>query len=135
MKTVAAGDEIAADGARLPGLRQADCRLFLQPGEARRLDVELDHAAIAQPTRDQVLYDFMLAIDGDRPTIGQLAQIDAMPTMLEAQLDAVMRQPVALQALPDSGLHEKIGRALFENTGANSAFDMGAAFGLDDDVL
>ena len=88
-----------------------------------------------QPRGDQILDDFVLSVDSDRAAAGQPAQIDAMSTAAEAQLDAVMGQPQPRHALADAGLLEQVDGALLEQAGANSLLDILAAASLEHDRL
>ena len=51
---------------------------------------------------DEVLHHLVLAIDGHAAPAGELGEIDAVALALEAQLDAVMDEPLALHALADA---------------------------------
>ena len=49
----------------------------------------------------------------------------------EAELDAVVHQAFALQAVADTGLNEQIDRALLKNAGANALLDVFARVGFE----
>src|SRR5437762_4651308 len=47
-----------------------------------------------------------------------------MPRAIEAQLDAVMCQALALQTRANAGLHQQVDGALLQNAGANTRLDV-----------
>lgn len=63
----------------------------------------------------------------------QAAQIDAMSTAAEAQLDSVMRQPQPFHPLADARFIHQVDGALLEQAGANPLFYISAAASLEHD--
>lgn len=88
-----------------------------------------------QARRDQIFHHLMLRIDRDRAPAGQFVHIDAMALPVKTQLDAVMNQPLAAQALAHSRRVEQIHCALFEHSGAVALFHVLASLRLDYDGL
>src|SRR5215831_9749022 len=79
------------------------------------LGIEQNLATSLELEANQVLDDLLLAVDGDRPAAAELGQRDAMALALEAQLDAVVDESFAQQALAGAGLHQEVDGALFED--------------------
>ena len=67
-------------------------------------------AAGVQARGDEVLDHLLLAVDRDRPPAGELGEVDAVPAPVEAQLEAVVDEALAVQALGDAGLVEQVDR-------------------------
>ncbi len=101
--------------------------------EADLLDLEDDAPARLQPGANQVLDHLLLAVDRDRAPAAELAQGDAMAPPLEPQLEAVVDQPLAPQAVGYPGLREQIDRALLEDAGPHPLLDVVAAAVLQHD--
>ena len=84
---------------------------------------------------DQVLDYFVLSIDGDRPTAGELGHVDPMIAPTEAKKDAAMDQPFSAHALADADLFEQMRGIVLEHAGANALLAVRAAPRFDDDGL
>ena len=91
------------------------------------VDVEVEGSAGLQAETDQVLDDLGLTVDDDRPPVGEVAQRDAVPLACELQLDAVMDEALALQALARAGLDEEVDDRLLEDARADACLDVLAA--------
>jgi hypothetical protein len=76
--------------------------------------------------------DLGLAVDGD-VLAGQGLEIDAVQLTVECELDAVVRQSLAVQALGNAGVFEQLDRRLLEHASADTAQHIGGAALLDDD--
>ena len=74
-----------------------------QPVESHVGHLEAQVPAVAQARGDEVLDHLLLPVDGDRSPARELAEVDAMAPSIEAQLEAVVHQPFAVQALADAG--------------------------------
>ena len=75
-------------------------------GRRRRIDAHIGDLEVqrqpgGQPRVDQVLDHLLLAVDRDRPPAGEIGQRDPVALAVEAQLDAVMHQPLAVHPLPE----------------------------------
>src|SRR5206468_4655845 len=77
--------------------------------------LEEQRAACVEPRRDQVLDDLLLAVDRDRPALGELLEWDPMTLAIEAQLDALVDQALAVEAVSQPELGEQVHGALLEN--------------------
>lgn len=84
---------------------------------------------------DEIFDDFLLAIDGDAAAAGELEHIDAMAATIEAKFETVVDEAFASHAFANTGFVEQINRALFENAGTDTFFDVVAATGFHDDRL
>ncbi len=88
---------------------------------------------VRQPRGDQVLDDLLLAVDRDRAAAGELGQRDPVPRAAEAQLDALVHEPLAVQPVGHAQLGEQIDRALLEHAGAHAPLDVLARAVLEHD--
>jgi len=80
-----------------------------------------------KPRFNQVFDDFLLPVNGDGTTACQVMKVDAMTLARKAQLKAVMDQALTPHPITDSGLDQRVYRALFEHTCAHATFDVLAA--------
>ena len=136
MEAVAAGDEVALELVRPALVLERDpgpVGLEAVHGDLARLEEQRLAGVAADP--DQILHDLGLAVDRDRPPAGQLGERDAVAAALEAQLEALVDEPLAVQALADAGLGQDVDRALLEDAGTDALLDVGAAAGLEHDGL
>ena len=125
MEAVAAGDDVAAQLVVGALVAEADAGpLALEVVQRHVLDLEAQLAAVAQPRGDEVLDHLLLAVDRDRPPAGELGEVDAVPAPVEAQLEAVVDEALAVQALAHAGLVEQVDRALLEHAGAHARLDV-----------
>src|SRR5215469_2337027 len=116
--------------------------LIRNPG---RVPVEIMHADIIhlkqhlpstrQSRVGQVLHHLVLGIDRDSLPARQVREIDPMSSPVEAQLDPLMNEPLALQAFPNTRFDQQINRALLQYTRPYPFFDVLPAAVLDDDVI
>ena len=67
----------------------------------------------------------------ERPPVSSVNVDRGGARPVEAQLDAVVHEPLALQAVADPGSREQIDRALLEHARADPLLDVLAAAGLD----
>src|SRR5215468_10971191 len=93
-RAVATGDEVAGDFTFVAVLVESEYRASLYPDI---LHVKVERTSSRAPRGDQVLYDLVLAIDGDGPSTRQLFEIDAMTLSAEADIDTVVPHPLAAQ--------------------------------------
>src|SRR3954470_6560955 len=134
---VAAGDEIADElsGLALLG-RAGDPRPVRgDAGDAGRLGLEQDLAARVEAELDEVLQHLVLGVDGDRAAAGEAVEVDAVAATGEAQLDAVVDEALALEALAGPDLAHQVDRALLQHAGPDRGLDRRARAALDDDRL
>ena len=136
MEAVAAGDDVAAQLVVGSLVAEADARpLALEVVQRDVVDLEAQLAAGLQPRGDEVLDHLLLAVDGDRPPAGELGEVDAVPAPVEAQLEAVVDEALAVQALGDAGRVEQVDGRLLEHAGAHARLDVLARARLEDDRL
>jgi hypothetical protein len=95
------------------------------------LRLEHDRAVAREPRGDEVLDHLVLRIHGDRLAAGELGQVDPVAARREAQLDAVMDEPFAREALADADRRQQVDGALLEHAGAQRALDLVAAARLE----
>ncbi len=134
VEAVAAGDDVALEGLLLARVGERDRRAVgLQAVDRDVLDLEADVAAVAFADGDQVLDDLLLAVDRDRPPAGQRAQVDAVALAVEAQLDPVVDEPLAVQPVAQAGVGQQLDRALLEHPGAHPLLHVLAAARLEHD--
>jgi hypothetical protein len=134
VRAVAAGHEVAAELVIAAVLAVADERARrLEPGQLDSLDLEVDGAAGREARGDEVLYHLLLAVDGDRPPAGQIGERDAVAAAIEAEQDAVVDQPLALQPVGQPEAVQEIDGALLQHAGAHALLDVVAAPVLEHD--
>src|SRR5206468_6230865 len=98
------------------------------------VDVEQNLPTVGEPPRDQVLDHLVLAVDQDA-IADQRFEIDVAQLVVEAEIDAAMQKPLALHALADAGLHQKIGGPVLDHAGADARLDIFAAVAFEHDGL
>ena len=100
---------------RLALVREPDRRrVRREASQPDVVDLEQDLAAGIQPGGDQVLHDLLLPVDPDRAA-GQVGQRDAVAGALEPQLDALVDQALAVEAIRQPGLAEQLDRRVLED--------------------
>src|SRR6185437_15920412 len=95
--------------------------------------LELERRSRCDPRGDEILHDFLLAIDRDRAPARERGEVDAMALARETQLDPVVHEPFALQPLANAAFHEEVHRALLEDSGAHAMLHVLPAPKLEDD--
>src|SRR5216684_1597685 len=95
------------------------------------LHSEKNRSAGIQARLHQVLDYLVLRVDHDRAPAGQLGERDAVRMPAEAQIDAMVHEALALQALSHSAFLQQIDSSLFKHAGAEGGFDLLAAAGLE----
>ena len=90
-------------------------------------DFKVNLAAGGESRVGEIFYDFVLRVDGDGFSAGEVREIDAMRAAAETQIDSVVHQAFALQAFAHAGFFQQVYRALFENTGAHALLHVLAA--------
>ena len=98
-------------------------------------DLEKNRQIRFEARGDQILDHFLLRIDRDGLAPGEVVEIDAMAFSVEAQLDPVMREAFALEALADSRFDQQIDGTLFEEARTDALFDVFSAPRFEDDRL
>ena len=93
---------------------------------------EVERLAAGQARGDQILDHLVLGIDGDRPA-GQAGEIDTPSLSAEAQLESVMDEALAPQAIAQAMGSEQFDRAVLQHTGADGGLDLLARARLQDD--
>jgi hypothetical protein len=121
VKSVASGDELAAQLMLLAGRAIADTRFGRI--KAQRLGFEDDFAAVGQTRRHQILDHLLLGVDSNGAA-GQFLKIDATDVAAKANLDAAMHQSLALQAPADAHAHHQVDCVLLQNSGSNAMLDV-----------
>lgn len=117
---------LAAVGERDAGLAAVDA----MQGHAAGL--EQDGRAIRQARGDQVLDHLVLPIHGNGAATGWPGQVDVVPDPVEQQVDAMVAQALALQALAHAGCHQQVDRPLLQHARPDASFHVLAAAVLDD---
>ena len=136
MEAVAAGDHVAAQLLLGAVVAEADAgRVGLDARDGDVLDLVEQRAAGGEAGVGQVGDDLLLPIDGDRRATGELGQVDAVADAVEAQLEALVHEPLALEPLAQPGGLEQVDRALLEHAGAHALLDVVAAARLEHDRL
>jgi hypothetical protein len=134
-EAVAAGDEIAAQlmiDSVGPVGQSRPVHPDVMQGDVRRLP---DNRSIAgQARRNQVLHHLALAVDRDG-LARQPGQVDSEAPAVHSELDPLVDQPLAVQALGDAGLFQKLDSAVLQNAGTDASLDVSTRPVLEDDAL
>ena len=128
VEPVAARDHVAFElvvAALVPVPNERTVGLEVVHRDVRRLEVEISTGLEAET--DQVLDDLGLTVDDDRPSVGEVAQRDAVPFTCELQFDAVVHEALAQHALARAGRDEEVDDRLLEDAGADACLDVLAA--------
>src|SRR5690606_19313247 len=88
---------------------------------------------ICLPSIHEVIRKLGLAVDGDTLAARQAREVDAPASAVGEQLEAVVDEPFAMQALADAGLVEEVDRHLLQHAGTNAAEHVLARLSLEDD--
>src|SRR6185369_3300044 len=125
VKSVAAGNEIARELARLATLAEGNARLVgVEVANRDAFDAEADVAARCEARGDEVLDHLVLGVHSDRAPAGEHRQIDTVALTAEAELDAVMEHAFALHPFADARFAEQIDGTLLQHPRANRALDV-----------
>ena len=136
VEAVAARDRVAAQLLLLALVHEADARLVgVDPVQADVVDLEEQGRARVEPRRDQVLDHLLLAVDRDRPALGELLEGDPVTLAVEAQLDPVVDEPLAVEPIGQPELGQQVDGALLEDAGPDALLDVLAAAILEHDGL
>ena len=131
VEAVAAADEGAVQHLRHAVMGEADLRVVaghVMHGDVRH--VEQDRRigparAGGQPRGDEILHHLLLAVDG-HDLAGEIGERNAMAHAVEAQLDAMMREALRVQAVRHPRLGQRIDAALFQQPRAHALLDIAA---------
>jgi hypothetical protein len=136
VEAVAAGDDLAAQLVALAVVAVAQRRLVGVDALWRHvLGPEQERRAGFDASGDQVLNDLLLAVNRDAAAVGQLVERDSVALAAEAQLNAVVHEPLPLEALAHAHLEQEVDGALLEHAGADAALYVVAVASLEDDRL
>ncbi len=135
MKAVAAGDEVA---------RELPFRAVDAEGDARPIGENIVQGDILGRVNrrradrgaavHKVLGDLGLAIDHHR-LAGHVFERNALADAVDADLDAVMHQAVAMHAGADAGLVEQVHRDLLDHAGTDATEHVVGGLPLENDVI
>src|SRR5713226_4609963 len=136
MKPVASSNKIAEKLLRhaiLPEVNAGfrSCKIV----NAKVIHLEYDLPLRGQACCDQVLDDFVLGIDRNAFAACQFLEINAMPATVESQFNSVMNQALPPHALADASFIEQIHGSLFEQTRADTFFNVVSSSGFQHDGL
>jgi hypothetical protein len=134
VEAIAPGDEITGQFLDLAvRLEMNRGRRTVKSMHAHIAGFENDLSSGGEPGAYQILDDLMLGVDRDRLAAGELVQVDAMAAAVESQLDSMMNEPFAFQALSDARFDEHVHRALLEHACPDAHFDIFPAANFDND--
>src|SRR6516165_1022431 len=135
MKAVAAGNEVASDlVAPAPGAIAHPRPIAGNAVHAhvlRRID---GRGAGSVSAIHEIFGDLGLAVD-HHGFAGQLFEREAVPRAVDANLDAIVDEPVGMHPRADSGLVQQVHRDLFDDAGAYAAEYMLGGLPLKNDVV
>ena len=105
----------------------------VRPSSSTSETSKQDLGVVAQARGDEVLDDLLLAVDRDRPAVGEPAEVDAVALAVEAQLEAAVDERLAVQTVAEAGVGEQLDRALLQDARADPVLDVLAAAVLEHD--
>ena len=124
VEAVATGDEVAGQDLTHAIGGEVDLRTrAVDPVQTHVRHGEVERLAAGQARGDQILDHLVLGIDGDRPA-GQAGEIDTPSLSAEAQLESVMDEALAPQAIAQAMGSEQFDRAVLQHTGADGGLDL-----------
>src|SRR5215211_847171 len=133
---VAAGDEVTCELAPFPFVDEGDRRRFcIDPGERHVLGLEEQRPPALDPRGYQVLDDLLLPVNRDRAAACERRKVDPVALAGELQLDSLVDEALAAQAIADAHLLEQVDGALLEHAGPDPALDVLAAARFQDDRI
>ncbi len=133
MEAVAPRDEVAGQRHRRAVVSKVDTRrCTVDVVQVHVADLEQDRGAALEPQSNEILDQFLLTVDGDASTAGELAEVDVMVAATETQLNAVMDKPFTPQTFAGAGALEEINAALLQDSRAHAVFDILARARLQD---
>src|SRR5208282_5273498 len=135
MKTVAAGNEVARDLLRFAVGTEGHARRSGKDIVQRHV-VSRVYAGRANrgAAVHQILGDLGLPVDHHR-LAGELLEGDAVAAAVDANLHALVHEPVPVHAGADAGLVEQIQGDLFDDAGPDAAEDVFGGLPFQDDVI
>jgi hypothetical protein len=95
--------------------------------------VEMQRPARREARFDQIVNDFVLAIDRDGPASRKFRHVDAVTDASEGEVDAVVSHAFPREPIAHADLVHQIDRSLFEHTRAHTFDDMLTTPVFDDD--
>jgi hypothetical protein len=134
MEPVAAGNDVAGKVHLLALMAVADVgALIVEVMERYVRDLEVERCIRIEPKLNEILDDFRLAVDDDRPSPGELAQGDPMALSGELELDASMDEALATQSLACAGFDKQVDDRMLDDPCSDAGFDVRTAAKLEDD--
>src|SRR5262245_19390996 len=135
MKAVAAADEVTSE-LDIPSLvPEADFwRTAGEIVDAHVARLEQYCPALREPPLDQILYHFLLAVDG-HTLADEIAEIDVVQGAAEGEIDAVVEHAFVLHAIADARFDEQVARPLLDQSGTDATLDIVAATVLQDHTV
>ena len=137
METVASGDEIAIERTRVAIFFETDFRMgkrarALKIVDAGVRDFEMDRRSGVETGLRKIFHDFVLSVDGDAFSSGEVREIDVVRAAVKAEIDAVMNQADLIETRAEAEAVQEVDRSLLEHAGTNAFFDVLAATIFDD---
>jgi hypothetical protein len=124
MEPVAAGDDVAGQLMFSTAVLEADDRRVVDAGETDIGDRKAKVAASVEAGTDEVLNDFLLTVDGNRPTVRQFREGNTVTLTSEAQFNAMMDEPLALEPISNAHPLQQIDRTLLKHAGTDATLDV-----------
>src|SRR5215472_14800283 len=80
--------------------------------------LEAQIAAIGEAPSNEILHDFLLAVNGDAPA-GELDEGDTMARAVHAKLNAFVPKAIPVEAFGDTGLTQHLDAGVLQDAGAH----------------
>jgi len=123
--SVAAGNKVTAEHLLLAVTRRKTDLRRSRRDVLNRIGfgLEMNDAACTKAKRDQVLQHLMLCVNRDRATVSEIVKVNSVTAATKAQLDAVVDEAFAFQALACADLDHEVDGRLLEYARADRSLD------------
>jgi len=124
VETVATGNELAFQNARLARVLETDFGFSLQVVDVDSLGLKKRRHTRGDSRGNQVLDHLVLRINCDGFSAGKIGEVDAMASAVESQLDSRVHQAFPPQSLADARFDKQIDGPLLQDARANALLDI-----------
>ena len=140
VEAVAPGNEVAVEGTRIAIFFEADLRVRRGARTVKIVDAGVRNLKIywrtgIEASLGEIFDDFMLGVNGDAFTGGEVREIDMVRAAVESEIDAMVDEADLVKARTEAEAVHQVDSSLLEHSGADALFDVLAAAILDDDGI
>ena len=135
VEAVATRNKVAGQRVRCALAIELNARMIARKTmQGNSIDLEQDWNLLLLCSSDEILHNLMLPID-HHGLADQLLEVEMLPFVAKAKLDASMSKPFAMHPFAESEPVDQIDRTLLQHTGPDAGFAVIAAAGFEDDAL